>query len=192
MLEDIFRGELVRLVEDEPETFARAINRWSRDSEYLRLLATDIPVPYSQKAVQSWMEKELYATKPDLFHFTIHKLEDDCLIGDISLDGVQWQHGEAFLGIGLGQRSDWGKGYGTDATRLILRYAFTELNLQRISLNVFAYNQRAIRSYEKAGFQHEGCARQNLNREGQRWDMIYMGILSQEWEQRYKLGASGF
>ena len=65
--------------------------------------------------------------------------------------------------------------------RVILRYAFEELNLYRVSLNVFGYNPRAIHTYEKIGFQHEGFQREVLDRDGQRWDLIYMGILRAEW-----------
>ncbi len=88
------------------------------------------------------------------------------------------------MGIGIGEREYWGNGYGTDAMRAILHFAFTELNLYRVSLNVFEYNPRAIRSYEKAGFVAEGRQRQVLNRDGRRWDVIYMGILHEEWERR--------
>jgi RimJ/RimL family protein N-acetyltransferase len=66
--------------------------------------------------------------------------------------------------------------------RVMLRYAFRELNLHRVTLTVFEYNPRAIRSYEKAGFVVEGRLRNWLNREGRRWDMIHMGILREEWE----------
>ena len=66
--------------------------------------------------------------------------------------------------------------------RVIQRYAFEELNLHRLSLTVFEYNQRAIRSYEKAGFTVEGRVRKFLNREGKHYDMIFMGILREEWE----------
>jgi RimJ/RimL family protein N-acetyltransferase len=65
--------------------------------------------------------------------------------------------------------------------KLVLRYAFLELNLRRVTLNVFEYNERAIRSYEKAGFRLEGSQRQAIQREGRRWDMVYMGILREEW-----------
>ncbi len=67
---------------------------------------------------------------------------------------------------------------------IILRYAFTELNLWRVSLDVFEYNPRAVRSYEKVGFIHEGCVRQYLNRAGRRWDLIFMGITREEWLQK--------
>ena len=65
---------------------------------------------------------------------------------------------------------------------VLLRYAFAELNLRRVSLSVFEYNPRAMRSYEKAGFVVEGRRRQALNRDGRRWDVIHMGILREEWE----------
>jgi len=89
----------------------------------------------------------------------IRTLDGDCLIGEIGLDGIKYTHGDAFVGISLGERDFWGKGYGTDAMRVLLRFAFTELNLRRVSLDVFEYNPRAVRSYEKVGFVVEGaCA----------------------------------
>jgi RimJ/RimL family protein N-acetyltransferase len=117
----------------------------------------------------------------------IRALDGDRLIGFVGLGGIQWNNGDAFVGISLGERQDWGKGYGTDAMRVLLRYAFDELNLHRVSLDVFEYNPRAIRSYEKAGFTVEGRCRQYLHREGKRWDLIFMGILREEWEQMEKL-----
>ena len=92
-----------------------------------------------------------------------------------------WTPRDAFVGIGIGNRNDWSKGYGSDAMKIILRFAFTELNLRRVTLNVFEYNPRAIRSYEKTGFRHEGRMRNALLRNGKRWDMFYMGILREEW-----------
>jgi hypothetical protein len=70
---------------------------------------------------------------------------------------------------------------GTDAMRVMLRYVFNELNLRRVSLIVFEYNLRAIRSYEKVGFVHEGRVRRVMQRDGRRWDFLYMGILREEW-----------
>ena len=73
---------------------------------------------------------------------------------------------------------------------ILLRYAFTELNLWRVSLGVFEYNPRAIRSYEKVGFQHEGRSRKHLNHEGKRWDIFFMGILRDEWLAQNKESLS--
>jgi RimJ/RimL family protein N-acetyltransferase len=176
-------GQLVRLVAANSETDAELFVRWASDSEYMRLQSSWPTRLWSQKqakeALRDWMEHE----KPDTLEFMIRTLAEGRLIGSIGLDGIRWQHGDTFVGIGIGERDYWGKGYGTDAMRIILRYAFVELNLHRVSLDVFEYNPRAIRSYEKVGFTIEGRQRQVLNRDGRRWDMIYMGILRQEWEK---------
>lgn len=126
------------------------------------------------------MEKEA----PQFF-FIILTLAGDKPIGVIELSGLDWTAGDAFLGIGLGERQYWGQGYGSDALEILLRYAFRELGLRRVSLTVFEYNPRAIHTYEKAGFQNEGRLRQWLNRDGRRWDLLVMGILRQEWEARH-------
>ena len=175
----LLHGELVRLAPIEPEAYAPVGSRWGRQSDYWRLLAAEPPSLFSAKASQKWLEKVLEGDSR--FSFNIRTLEGDRLIGDIGLDGIDWVHGDTFVGISIGEKDCWGKGYGTDAMRVILRYAFTELNLQRVSLTVFAYNPRAIRSYEKVGFVHEGRMRQFLNKEGRRYDMLFMGVLRDEW-----------
>jgi len=184
MKNDLLTGALVRLAAFDPQTMAEALSRWGRDSEYWRLLAADPARLHSAKATREWLEKEMDNKLSSFYLFSIRTLENDSLVGEIGLEGVVWSHSESFVGISLGERRNWGKGYGTDAMRILLRYAFTELNLARVSLDVFEYNPRAIRSYEKAGFKVEGRARQFLNRDGQRWDLIFMGILRDEWLNR--------
>ncbi len=110
---------------------------------------------------------------------------DDRLLGDINLEVTHWNCREAFVGLGIGPRDFWGRGYGTEAMQLALEYAFLEVNLERVTLTVFEYNPRAIRSYEKCGFRHEGRLRGALLREGKRWDMLYMGIRRAEWKEKY-------
>lgn len=182
--DDIFRGKLVRLCAENPDVIAQHFSHWLRDSEFQRLEDSYPSRAFSAKAIQKWIEKELIKERPDTYFFSIRTLKENQLLGDIGLDGIQWTHGDAFLGIALGNREDWGKGYGSDAMDLVLRYAFRELNLYRVSLNVFEYNPRAIHVYEKLGFVNEGRMRQFLNREGKRWDFLYMGITRQEWEKR--------
>jgi RimJ/RimL family protein N-acetyltransferase len=185
-MDDLFRGKLVRLTAENPEVMAGAFSRWAMDTEYFRLLDSDPPRLYSEKKWKEWLEKDLEhlqnAYPSDLF-FSIRTLEDDRLIGFTGFFDLYWQQGDSLIAIALGDRADWGKGYGTDAMRLMLRYAFTELNLRRVTLIVFEYNPRAIRSYEKAGFVMEGRIRRAMQREGKRWDFLFMGVLREDWER---------
>jgi len=174
----LFQGELVCLAALNPETDAEAIARWSRDSEYWRLAFPTPARPRLTKRVKEELEKTSDATE-----FAIRALADDRFIGVIGLYGIRWTHREAWVGIHIGERAYWGRGYGTDAMRVILRYAFTELNLYRISLNVLADNTRARRSYEKAGFVIEGSVRRASQYDGRGWDEAYMGLLRDEWER---------
>jgi RimJ/RimL family protein N-acetyltransferase len=144
----------------------------------------------SKRVSIEYYEKELKDQPPAKFYFSIRALDDDRLLGETDLDVVNWASRDAFVGIGIGNREDWGKGYGTDAMELVLRFAFTELNLRRVTLNVFEYNPRAIRSYEKCGFCIEGCQRSALLKDGKRWDMIYMGILFEDWMEQNECKTS--
>ena len=184
-MEDLFKGKLVRLAGIDPEEVSQSFSKWNRDSEYKRLLDTDPPRLHSVKATKDWLEKHFEENQTSTHWFAIRTLEDDRLLGDIDLSVVDWGSRDAFVGIGIGEREFWGRGYGTDAMELILRYAFAELNLRRVSLTVFEFNQRAVRSYEKAGFQLEGRQRQGVQREGRRWDILFMGILREEWMVKY-------
>ena len=185
MIDDhLFRGQRVRLAMDDSQALAEAHARWSHDTLYWRLQASDPSRPFSKRLTREWFEKRLLQAQPDAVIFSIHTLEDDRLIGEVELDGIDWLNGDAYVGIGIGESDFWGKGYGTEAMQLVLRYAFQELNLHRLTLNVFEYNPRAIRSYEKAGFVYEGRVRKFLRRDGQEWDMVHMGILRQEWLAR--------
>ncbi len=155
--------------------------RWNQDSEFLRLLDTDPPRLLSEKKWQEWLEKDMEKSQNDNLFFAIRTLDSQALIGFIGLFDLFIIHGDALVVIALGERDYWGKGYGTDAMRIMLRYSFNELNLRRAGLIVFDYNPRAIRSYEKAGFIPEGRVREVIERDGKRWDFLYMGILREEW-----------
>ena len=183
MDQDLFRGKLVHLVALDTDELAKSYSRWSRNSEYNRLAGSQPTVPFSVKAVSKWIDENLEKETARNYFFAIRTLAEERFIGDIGLDGINWTHGESFVGIGIGDHEAWGKGYGTDAMHILLRFAFEELNMHRVALNTFEYNPRAIRSYEKVGFQHEGHLRGFLNREGRRWDVWYMGILQEEWRQ---------
>jgi RimJ/RimL family protein N-acetyltransferase len=180
-MNEILKGQLVRLAAFDPEEMSKAFPRWNRNSEYVRLLNTRAHPMQSSKAAAKWMEEEVAEMSVASYYFSIRTIAEDTLIGELGLDVVDWSGRDAFVGLGIGEPQYWSKGYGTDVVNILLRYAFMELNLKRVSLGVFEYNPRAIRSYEKAGFHHEGRLRQALHREGRRWDNLYMGILREEW-----------
>jgi len=171
-------GNLVRLTVEDPEKDAELFAQWIQDSEYQRLLDNDAARLFQAKSMREWIEKDA----DHIYLFIIRTLSDDRPVGFIDLGGIDWGARNGWVAIGIGLREDWGKGFGTEAMKVLLRFAFEELNLHRVNLNVFEYNPRAIRSYEKAGFHHEGRQRQMLHRGGKRWDMIYMGILQNESE----------
>ena len=181
MTSKLFHGELVRLAAANADTDTDIWASWGRDSEFLRLLDSDAAKPWSRQQARKELEEE---PKPHAFPFVMRTLADDRLVGFIGLWIPNWNQGDGWVGIGIGQRSDWGKGYGTDAMRVLLRYAFTEINLRRVSLGLFAYNPRAQRAYEKAGFVLEGRMRQAHCRDGQRLDELLMGVLREEWEEK--------
>ncbi len=184
MNDALWRGELVRLAAPNPEADAETIAAWSRDSEFQHLLETGVPRLLTAQSVKAEISESLEDEKRQdrSFPFVIRTLAEDRLIGFAELVINDWSQRNAWIGIGIGQRQDWGRGYGTDAMRLLMRFGFAELNLERLTLNVFAYNERAQRSYIKAGFAVEGRQRERLRRGSRRYDMIFMGALRDEWQ----------
>jgi RimJ/RimL family protein N-acetyltransferase len=181
--ENLLIGQQTRLTDEDPEIIDKAFARWNLDSEYLRLLDSDPPRLWSEKQFKDWFEKDLEKNDPNDFFFMIRPLDGEQPIGFTAIFDLHWNHGDALVAIALGDRKYWGNGFGTDAMQILLQYAFSEMNLRRVTLIVFDYNPRARRSYEKCGFVHEGTVRGVIQREGRRWDWHYMGILQQEWDQ---------
>jgi RimJ/RimL family protein N-acetyltransferase len=175
---NLFRGELVRLVAPS-ERDASVLARWSEDTDYLRAVDSDYARPLSVEEAALRLNPE--EADPNKVEFHIRTLADDRLIGFVALHSIEWNNGAGILAVGIGEPQFRGQGYGTDALRLILRYAFHELNLFRIGLDVIATNTHAIHTYEKLGFQHEGSMRGAVLRDGRRTDRIFMGILRDEW-----------
>ena len=180
---NLLTGKLVRLAAVNAETDAGAFARWDMDSEYMRQLDDDPHLPGRAKKIREALEKE-QSEDPNTIAFSMRTLAADRMIGFVAFDGINWQHGDTFVAIGIGDPAYRGNGYGTDAMRVMLRYGFMELNLRRIQLNTFSYNERAIKSYFKAGFVEEGRQRGVLLRDRRRWDFVYMSVLRGEWLSR--------
>ena len=189
MISELFRGRLVRLAAQDSEKDAETLARWSSDSEYLRLLDSRPARPHAAKFFQEDTVRR--AEREHDFVFNIRTLTDDRFVGFISLWVMNWASAEGRVGIGIGEPADRGRGFGTEAMQLLLRYAFAELGLARVSLETFAENRRAIRSYQKAGFTVEGVQREWARRDGRRGDVVSMGILSEEFQRAQPITQPG-
>src|SRR5262249_39298614 len=115
--------------------------------------------------------------------FGIVLREGERLIGSCGLHRATLPHRSAELGILIGDRAAQGKGYGTEAIRLLLDFGFGTLGLHRIALYVYANNERAIRCYETCGFRREGVRRESRWWDGRWWDDFQYSILEQEWRE---------
>ncbi|MGA9227666.1 MAG: GNAT family protein [Mesobacillus sp.] len=176
MTTNLFRGQFLKLTAKR-DGDTEIIARWDEDPDYLRNVDTDIAHPRPQQCFEDEGNPS-----PNSFYFRLRTIEDDRLVGFVVIHRIEWNNRAGKLAIGIGDAKDRNKGYGSDALKLILRYAFHELNLHRVGLDVIDYNHGAIRAYQKAGFQIEGRMRQAVHRDGRIHDQIAMGILRSEWE----------
>lgn len=183
MNDNLLIGQVVKLTAIDAGKDAEAFARWDADAEYMRQLDSGPQRPNRAPKIREAIEKQ-QAEDPRTLEFAVRTLADEKLIGFVAFDGIDWQHGDTFVAIGIGEPAYRGHGYGTDALQVMLRYGFRELNLARVQLNVFSYNERAINSYLKAGFSVEGRQRGMLLRDGQRWDFVYMSVLRAEWKEQ--------
>lgn len=171
-------GERVRLRSIEREDLPTFV-RWFNDPEVRQYLMMYEPMSMAKE--ERWFEEMLDRKNDFLFAIEAQIGEQWVHIGNVGLHRIDWKNRTAVFGIVLGEKAYWGQGFGTDATRTILRFAFEELNLHRVELEVFDFNPRAMRSYEKAGFRHEGTRRQALFRHGRYHDVHLMSILQSEY-----------
>ncbi|PDY78981.1 GNAT family N-acetyltransferase [Bacillus cereus] len=161
------------------ETDAKEMAKWQEDSEYLRNVDTDLACPQSLHEISN--DGLFKGRRSNSISFMLRTVQDERLIGFVAIHGIEWNNRTGLLAIGIGDANDRGKGYGREAIQLILKYAFYELNLHRIGLDVISYNKSAIALYKKMGFQMEGCMREAVQRDGKCFDRIIMGILRDEW-----------
>jgi len=156
-----------------------AIVRWDNDYSTFRFFAA--PGPQRPEVVRKSLTEGMFAS-PETVLFVIYEVATWRLIGTAGLINLEHINRTAELFIMLGESDARGKGYGTEATRLVLDHAFVSLGLNSVRLGVFSYNPGAVRAYEKVGFKHAGVLRRNKMMGGQLWDTILMDILADEFE----------
>lgn len=153
---------------------------WLNDEEVRQYLSMTSPLNKIRE--KEWVEN-LYKDDRNTVLGIVVK-ENDQLIGNIGMHRISIPHRQAGMGIFIGDKTCWSKGYGTEALKLIVGYGFDQLNLHRLHLTVFSFNARAIRTYEKVGFKREGVFREHLYRNGKYHDVYYMAILENEWREQ--------
>lgn len=195
-------GERVRLRALERED-AQACWRWMNDPDVREHLL--VLTPMSKHAEERWIA--LLAERRDDHVFAVDAkvagapsmvlnghlpLSPDALaeddwryIGNIGLHRVDALHRVASAGIALGEKDCWGQGFGREALILLLRFAFHELGLNQVELEVFEFNQRARKTYRSVGFVQEGVRREGAYKHGRFVDCITMGMLRGEFDALY-------
>jgi RimJ/RimL family protein N-acetyltransferase len=176
---NLFYGNYVKLSAVREED-TEIMVKWEEDAEYLRNVDTQIALPKNKEQLAAEGK-----TDSNEVYFRLRTIENDRLIGFVAIHSIEWNNRTGLMAIGIGDSTNRNKGYGSDALKLILRYAFHELNLDRVGLEVIEYNNGGIRAYEKVGFQHEGRKRSIVYRDGTRYDLIVMGVLRAEWEAKH-------
>lgn len=118
------------------------------------------------------------------YNFAIVELKKDELIGNIGFTHIDFINHTAEMGIFIGNKDYWGKGYGAEAIELLLDFGFNILNLHNINLKVYSYNKPAIKCYQKVGFKEVGRLRETKQIAGQKFDHIIMDILEKEYKSK--------
>lgn len=157
---------------------AVVLREYINDAEVLRTLG--MHRPSNLEANLAVIDR--FSPHPDSLRVGIVLKENDRLIGATNLRLSDAAQRAAMFGISIGAKAEWNKGYGTEATRLMVRHGFETLNLNRIALTVYEFNPRGMRAYEKAGFRREAVLRQEVYSQGRFWDVYMMGILRADWD----------
>ena len=169
----MYQGELVRL---------RAFERsdveahWGYMNDYatVRGMSSGILYPSSREDEARFLDQQTCYTRGE-YQFAVETL-DGQLIGRCGFTKVDWKNRVAEIGIMIGDKAFRGRGFGADALKLLIRFAGEEMNLHKLKLMVFSFNQQAIACYEKCGFVREGLFKNELWREGAYHDVVALGM----------------
>ncbi|MBE0409252.1 MAG: GNAT family N-acetyltransferase [Anaerolineales bacterium] len=180
----LYQGDLVTLAPVDAQNDAELISKWTHHTEIMRQWDIDPLQPLSAWKVTKMLEKmeKEAEEKRNLYYFSIRTLDEKRMVGLVQIDWIEWVHGTGRVKLLIGEAQDQSKGYGEETLRMILNYAFSELNLYRLSTLIPDYDQATWEMFNKAGFCEEVRQRQAINRFGQRWDLILMGLLKVEWQ----------
>ncbi len=173
-------GKRVRLRATEPTDLPNMI-RWMNDPDVIENLL--IYTPLSSVEEQNWFDTMMKAPKEEHVYIIEIFRERQMDSGRVNrFPCVDWKNRSAEIGISIGEKKYWNRGFGRDTMRLMLRHAFNDLNLNRVYLYVFETNERAKKAYLATGFVEEGRLRQDIYKNGRYIDTFIMSVLRSEWQ----------
>ncbi|WP_078596092.1 GNAT family N-acetyltransferase [Evansella clarkii] len=175
---DLLNSKNIRLRKMENEDIEK-YHQWRNDLEVMETTSPVLDV-YSLDETRNFVTNVILNASSSR-SYIIELKEEKVPIGVTSLINIDTKNRNAECIIDIGEKEYWGKGYGTEAFKLLIDYAFLELNLHRLSLRVFSLNEKAVHIYTKLGFVKEGVIRESLYRHGQWHDIINMGILKEDY-----------
>lgn len=182
----LFEGRDIRFGPIDHEKDPEIESKWTHNSEFMRMMEVNPARPMSAAMIKKQYEKLEKQIDDDknFYYFAIRAREDDRLIGKAMIQWIEWTNGNGWIQLGIGSAEDRRKGYGSQSLSMLLRFAFAELNLFRVSARVPEYNDAAIALFKKCSFVEEVRRRQALDRDGRRWDLIVFGLLNSEWQNQ--------
>ena len=181
-MNNLFEGKLIRLRALETDD-AETIFQFNQDSEISRRDAR-VRWPHSLDGVRRQLQKTDVSQSGDDKDLAIETLAGQ-MVGEINTQLCDGRNGTFSLGIGLGDRTAWGKGYAKEAILLVLRHMFHERRYQKCNIGVYTFNQRAVDFYRHLGFQDEGCIRRSYFTNGRYYDEILLGMTVEEFNANH-------
>lgn len=177
----MYYGEKVKLRAHKKEDIYK-MYEFLNDAELKNVYDTAIAFPMTLEQVESDYDEET-VEKDGKYSFAIEHIETKKYIGSCIITETDFVARFAKVGIIIGDREFLGKGLGTDAMKVLIKFIFDEMNMNKVKLEVFSHNVRAFKSYEKCGFKVEGVLREEGFKNGAYRDLVLMSILRREWEK---------
>ena len=178
----MYSGDLVKLRAYNEEDAILA-KEFINDFEVKRLLAIDAAFPISLWEEEEWIKSKKNTSRL-VYDFAIETLKDGKYIGGCSINELNVKNRNCTIGIMIGDKEYWSKGYGSDALKILIKFIFEELNINKIKLGVFAFNERAKACYKNIGFKEEGLLKNEIFREGKYHDEILMALFAKDYFNR--------
>ena len=175
----MYNGDLVKLRAYKEDDVERAVE-FINDEEVKKLLDSNIPFPMTKWQEEEWVKRRKAETN-FTYDFAIEDLDTGKYIGGCSINECNLKNRNCTIGIMIGDKNYWGKGYGSDALKVLIKFIFEEVNMDKIKLNVFSFNKRAISCYKKVGFKEEGLLKREIYRNGRYYDEVPMALFKEDW-----------